>query len=228
MTKDKAAYIKNWLFRANEDIAVIKSLIKSGAEYYTSSICFHAQQASGKFLKAYLVYHDVNFPKTHDLDFLLLECQKIDKEAFHIDFKSLIRSESDLGRTTFSIQAETPAFMIISTFTVTERESIGPGAFSSKGKSANYFIDKGKNKAYLIASFYNDYIGEKQGPSIIRNQTTTLKYVYIEALSLIKRINKVKLDPNIEIKNRDQFLKLGLELKEDDNPILLIGKIAKK
>ncbi len=89
MTKDKAEYIKNWLFRANEDIAVIKSLVNTGVGYYTSSICFHAQQASEKFLKAFLAYHDVDFPRTHDLDFLLIECQKIDKEAFQIDFKSL-------------------------------------------------------------------------------------------------------------------------------------------
>jgi HEPN domain-containing protein len=89
MTKDKSEYIKNWLFRANEDIAVIKSLVNAGTEYYTSSICFHAQQASEKFLKAYLAYHNVDFPRTHDLDFLLLECQKIDKKAFRIDFKSL-------------------------------------------------------------------------------------------------------------------------------------------
>jgi hypothetical protein len=31
----------------------------------------------------------VDFPKTHDLDFLLLECQKINKTAFEIDLKSL-------------------------------------------------------------------------------------------------------------------------------------------
>ena len=89
MTRDKAEYIKNWLFRANEDIAVIKSLVNDGVEFHTSSICFHAQQASEKFLKAFLAYHDVDFPRTHDLDFLLLECQKINKEAFQIDFKSL-------------------------------------------------------------------------------------------------------------------------------------------
>lgn len=89
MKKEKAEYIKNWLFRANEDLAVINSLVNSGAENYTSSICFHAQQASEKFLKAYLAYHDIDFPRTHDVDFLLLECQKIDKEAFHIDFGSL-------------------------------------------------------------------------------------------------------------------------------------------
>ncbi|MFO7669082.1 MAG: HEPN domain-containing protein [Bacteroidales bacterium] len=81
--------IKNWLFRANEDIAVMKSLVNAGTENYTSSICFHAQQASEKFLKAFLAYHDFDFPRTHDLDFLLLECQKIDKEAFRVDFKSL-------------------------------------------------------------------------------------------------------------------------------------------
>jgi HEPN domain-containing protein len=50
MNKEKSEYIKNWLFRANEDIAVIKNLIESGVEYYTSTICFHAQQASEKFL----------------------------------------------------------------------------------------------------------------------------------------------------------------------------------
>lgn len=64
MTKDKTEYIKNWLFRANEDIAVIASLVNSGAKYYTSSICFHAQQASEKFLKAFLAYHNVDFQNT--------------------------------------------------------------------------------------------------------------------------------------------------------------------
>jgi HEPN domain-containing protein len=89
MNKEKTEYIKNWLFRANEDIAVIKNLIESGVEFYTSTICFHAQQASEKFLKSFLVYHNVDFPKTHDLDFLLLECQKIAKIEFEIELKSL-------------------------------------------------------------------------------------------------------------------------------------------
>jgi hypothetical protein len=139
---------------------------------------------------------------------------------------NLISSESDIGRTTFSVQTETPEFMIIGTFTVTEKESTGPNSTRSKGKSANYYIDKGTNRAYIISSFYNDYVGEKQGPAIIRNQPSDLKYVYMEALSLIKKINKIKLDPNIKIINRDQFINLGVELKEDDNPVLIIGKIA--
>ena len=37
-----------------------------------------------------MVYHDVDFPRTHDLDFLLLECKKINKSAFQdINLKSL-------------------------------------------------------------------------------------------------------------------------------------------
>ena len=95
MTENKQEYIRNLLFRANEDINVIHTLIASGTEYYTSTICFHAQQATEKFLKAFLAYHDVDFPRTHDVDYLLQECRKINRDAFNIDLKSL----SDFGVT---------------------------------------------------------------------------------------------------------------------------------
>ncbi len=43
MTKEKSEYIKNWLFRANEDIAVIESLASLNFEFYTSTICVSLQ-----------------------------------------------------------------------------------------------------------------------------------------------------------------------------------------
>jgi HEPN domain-containing protein len=89
MTKDENDYLRTWLFRANEDIAVIEKLFESGPELYASTICFHAQQAVEKFLKAFLVFHNIDFPKTHDLDYLLLECKKIDAKNFDIDLGSL-------------------------------------------------------------------------------------------------------------------------------------------
>jgi HEPN domain-containing protein len=89
MTTDKLEYIRNWLFRASEDIAVIQSLSNTNIEFYTSTICFHSQQAVEKFLKAFLIYHDIDFPKTHDLDFLLMECKKIDNSFIDIELKSL-------------------------------------------------------------------------------------------------------------------------------------------
>jgi len=89
MNQDKKDHIKNWLFRAKEDLAVMNRLADSEIEFYTSSICFHAQQAVEKYLKAFLVYHDVDFPRTHDVDFLMEECQRLDHQSFEIDLKSL-------------------------------------------------------------------------------------------------------------------------------------------
>jgi len=89
MNLPKEEYLNNWIYRAREDISVMDNLAKAGIEYYTSTICFHAQQAVEKYLKAFLIFHDVDFPRTHDVDFLLLECRKIDKDNFEFDFKSL-------------------------------------------------------------------------------------------------------------------------------------------
>ena len=93
MTKEKDEYLKNWFYRAKEDIAVIDNLFITDPAFYSSTICFHAQQAVEKYLKAFLVYHNVDFPRTHDVDFLLIECKKIDSKDFDVDLDSL----SDFG-----------------------------------------------------------------------------------------------------------------------------------
>ncbi len=89
MNPEKIDYIQNWLFRAREDIAVMNRLSDSEIEFYTSTICFHAQQSVEKYLKTFLIYHDIDFPRTHDVDFLLMECQKIDDTNFDLNLKSL-------------------------------------------------------------------------------------------------------------------------------------------
>jgi HEPN domain-containing protein len=77
MTTEHSDYLKYWLFPAGEDILVIEKLFNSELKLFASSICFHAQQAIEKFLKSFLVYHNGNFTKTHDLDFQPIECTKI-------------------------------------------------------------------------------------------------------------------------------------------------------
>jgi HEPN domain-containing protein len=42
-------------------------------------VTFLAQQAAEKFLKAYLVWKQVNFPKTHNIGALLVLISDIDK-----------------------------------------------------------------------------------------------------------------------------------------------------
>jgi hypothetical protein len=151
------------------------------------------------------------------------------KPSFIFDPQNnMISPESEVGRTTFSIISETPAFMIVGTFTVTERVAVNKNAFRSKGKSTNYYIDKIKNKAYIISSFYNDYLGEKQGPAILRNQTGDFRYFAVDAISLLKKINNITLNKDIKIINRDQFINLGLQLTENDNPVLFIGQLSEK
>ena len=71
MNQEKSDYIKNWLYRAREDLAVMKDLIDSNHKQFTSTICFHAQQAVEKYLKAFLIFHDVDFPRTHDVSALV-------------------------------------------------------------------------------------------------------------------------------------------------------------
>ncbi len=90
MSDDLDDYVEKWLFRADEDVAVIDALIQSDPQAYGSTICFHAQQAVEKYLKALLACKGVDFPKTHDVDFLLAECRKVTSgELDPIDLKSL-------------------------------------------------------------------------------------------------------------------------------------------
>jgi HEPN domain-containing protein len=90
MNDDLKDYVDKWLFRANEDLAVIDRLIQTDPQAYTSTICFHAQQAVEKYLKALLAWKAVDFPRTHDVDFLLAECRKVSPGQFdQIDLKSL-------------------------------------------------------------------------------------------------------------------------------------------
>jgi len=70
--------VKEWLAKADEDYNLIKHLMSENAPYL-SAITFHAQQAVEKYLKAYLVYHQQEFPKTHDIYRILDIVDSVDK-----------------------------------------------------------------------------------------------------------------------------------------------------
>jgi HEPN domain-containing protein len=62
--------VAQWLERAEEDLAVARHLLTEDLPYY-AAIGFHAEQAAEKFIKAFLVARQVEFPKTHDIGRLL-------------------------------------------------------------------------------------------------------------------------------------------------------------
>jgi len=85
-TKEKI--IKLWLLKAESDLRTAQILIKD-ENPPTDSICFHAQQAVEKLLKAYLTYLDIKAPKTHDIATLLEFCLSADEEFKELDREKL-------------------------------------------------------------------------------------------------------------------------------------------
>ncbi len=84
MTSDKNQYIHQWLSKANEDLLVVHQLINADS-VALGVIGFHCQQAAEKFLKAFLIYHDIEPPRTHNLEFLLELSAEIEKKFSEVD-----------------------------------------------------------------------------------------------------------------------------------------------
>ena len=74
-------YVKKWIIKALEDFKLVSNEMELPEEKIaTSPVCFHCQQVVEKLLKAYLVFKNVNFGKTHDLKLLLKLCREKDSE----------------------------------------------------------------------------------------------------------------------------------------------------
>lgn len=83
-------YLKKWLIKANKDLKVSENeIILPPEDMVTDAICFHSQQAVEKYLKAYLIFKQVEFDKTHNLEFLLEICIEIDSDFSEIDVGNL-------------------------------------------------------------------------------------------------------------------------------------------
>ena len=64
---------EDWLVRAEGDLALAKIPLPKGAFY--EDLCFHAQQAAEKALKAVYQHYNRTFRYTHDLDELIIGLQ---------------------------------------------------------------------------------------------------------------------------------------------------------
>jgi HEPN domain-containing protein len=64
--------------KAERDFDLARHLVEEGC-VYPEAIAFNSQQAAEKFLKALLVSHQVDFPKTHNLGELLDLVGRLDR-----------------------------------------------------------------------------------------------------------------------------------------------------
>lgn len=69
-----------WISHASSDLRL--ALIAAGdAQVLPEMAAFHAQQAAEKALKAVLVHHQVDFPRTHDIQQLLKLIESVGVQA---------------------------------------------------------------------------------------------------------------------------------------------------
>ena len=75
----KKELVLQWVAKASRDFELAQHLLKEEAPY-SEAICFHAQQAAEKYLKAFLTWHQIEFPKTHNVGKLLRLIATIEPE----------------------------------------------------------------------------------------------------------------------------------------------------
>ncbi len=78
LDEERGRLLAEWLRKAEDDVQVAELLFANEAGL-ANPITFHTQQAVEKYLKAYLTWHQVPFPKTHDIERLLVLVETVDK-----------------------------------------------------------------------------------------------------------------------------------------------------
>lgn len=69
---DKTAIVaREWAAKADNDLKTAAHTLKLGDKCPTDTVCFHAQQCAEKYLKAFLVVLEIEFPRTHDIEILI-------------------------------------------------------------------------------------------------------------------------------------------------------------
>ncbi len=99
MKRTKVDLLKNWIKKANRDLEVAKREI----DEFTDIACFHAQQACEKYIKAYLIWLDIEYPKTHAIE-------KLIELASEKDAEILCLREKGAEVTDYAINTRYPEF----------------------------------------------------------------------------------------------------------------------
>jgi HEPN domain-containing protein len=75
----KIEFTHEWIQKAESDFKTAAHLSESSPDL-AEGTAFHSQQAAEKYLKAFLVWHQIEFPKTHDIEALLRLTGKVDEK----------------------------------------------------------------------------------------------------------------------------------------------------
>ena len=95
---EKIDVVKKWIEKGDHDLGTAQ-ITFIHIPKYQDTIAFHCQQASEKYLKSCLVFFEIQFGRSHDLNYLLsllskkieIENQLFDKASRLSDFSVEIR-----------------------------------------------------------------------------------------------------------------------------------------
>jgi HEPN domain-containing protein len=104
MKEEIKRLVEEWLRKADRNLIAAKHELMQD-EPITENICFNYQQATEKYLKAFLVAKQIHFNKTHDIKEVLTLCIKENP-----DFESL--SDVDIEELTdYAVDIRYPGFV---------------------------------------------------------------------------------------------------------------------
>ena len=78
------AITEEWVFKAEDDHRSAEALLYEIEIPIVDTACFHCQQCAEKYVKAFLVEHNIDFPRNHNLMQLLELCLQVDKDFVSI------------------------------------------------------------------------------------------------------------------------------------------------
>lgn len=76
---DRRSHASAWIAKARSDRLAARRLLEASGPF--DAVCFHAQQACEKALKAVLAFADMEIPRTHNLEELQVRCASALSEA---------------------------------------------------------------------------------------------------------------------------------------------------
>ena len=78
-------FVLDWIRHATNDLIVARHSFEDLYPKQTEIAAYHAQQSAEKALKAFLVFHDIDPPRIHNLQKLCELCQNIDSDFSQLE-----------------------------------------------------------------------------------------------------------------------------------------------
>ncbi|MEW5692114.1 MAG: HEPN domain-containing protein [Candidatus Hydrogenedentota bacterium] len=96
--------VNKWIKKADKDFLTAEREL-SFEDPVTEAVCFHCQQVVEKYLKAFLIYYQIYFTKTHKIVDLLELCATIDPS-----FKEELKEADNL--TDYAVEVRYPDILL--------------------------------------------------------------------------------------------------------------------